>query len=268
VKFWEPYQYDLVIREYISGGLPGACEGFWRVFVSTCDFFKGFSEHGIIVYVNDNHYYAIMIDFKRNCLSIEESMLEYTEEPPFLPLLKAYHVTAVNIIFSAMDAACEKMCTTLFEQTGKSSPEWFVELKPSPQQPDSHSCGPISLDIFFHKAFEYMTIAWYPEAILHRHRSPHSDEDWNRRRRFIAKMCYQGVLPGDLVPPPQLITQPPVVSFATIRISTKPNDFCFAACYDNAWCSWCQSEPDNDDMNIMVNNILANLSIFMFVLKL
>ena len=268
MKFWEPYQYDNVIREYTYGGLPKACEWFWRIFVSKCNFFGGFSEHGIIVNVANAHFYAIVIDFKRNCLSIEESMLEYTTEPPFLPLLKAYHVTAVNIIFTAMDAACEKMGTTLLKQTGKSSPEWFVELKPSPQQPDNHSCGPISLDIFFHKAFEYMTIAWYPEVILQRHRSPHSDEDWNRRRRFIAKMCYQGVLPGDLVPPPKLIPQPPVVPFATIRYSTKTNDFCFAACYDNAWCSWCQKKAKNDDMNIMVKNILTNLSICLFVLKL
>jgi len=268
VKFWEPYQYDNVIREYTSGGLPKACERFWQIFVSKCNFFGGFSEHGIIVNVANAHFYAIVIDFKRHCLSIEESMSVFTEEPPFLPVLKGSQQKTVYIIFAAMDAACTRMGTTLLEQTGKASPDWFIELKPSPQQPDNNSCGPISLDCFFHKAFEYMTTALYPEEpTLQRHRSPYCDttDDWNRRRRFIAKICYQGVLPGDLVPPQQ---STPVVSFAAIRRSTKTNDFCFAACYDDAWCSWCQNKPKKDDMNIMVNNILADLSIFMFVLKL
>jgi hypothetical protein len=260
VKFWEPYQFGLVMSEFEKRGLPKACEVFWQTFVSKCNFFKGFSEHGFIVNVNDNHYYTIVIDFSRHCLSIEESMSEYTTEPPCLPVLKCSQQKAVYIIVEAMDAACIKMGTTLLEQTGKASPHWCIELKPSPQQPDDHSCGPISLDCFFHKAFEYMTTALYPEATLQRNRSPHSDVDWHRRRRFIAKMCYQGVIPGYLVPPQQ---PNPVVSFATIRLSTKTNDFCFAACYDNAWCSWCLNKQE-DDMNIMVNNILANLSIFMF----
>ena len=269
MKFWEPYQFGLVMSEFERRGLPKACEVFWQTFVSKCNFFKGFSEHGFIVNVDNSHYYTIVIDFSRNCLSIEESMWEYTMEPPCLPVLKGSQQKAVYIIVEAMHAACIKMGTTLFEQTGKASPHWCIELKPSPQQPDGHSCGPISLDCFFHKAFEYMTTSLYPEETLQRHRSPHCDEDWNRRRRFIAKMCYQGVIPGDLVLPPQPSRQATVVSFAPIRFSTKINDFCFAACYDNAWCSWCQKKAKNDDMNIMVNNILANLSIiFMFVLKL